>query len=351
MGGKEDHVPRSTQHTHRQQSNQAVNGPLAGRASDFLGLNEQDDFLFSDTTPSYAGAYEPTMAHAPSLEKGIAGSPLNRSSTDDRSPIAGSSGGRGGFMSMNSSGAHSSGHNSNKQSNDDDNQSDEVVYDLNIPRDYAGVVIGRGGETIKRIQAQTSTKIQCSSDDPTVQHRVFHISGPQESVLQAQGEIRTLVEQAAQRNADKALAKQQQHHQHHQGGNAHHHHNTSNNNGGYQSGGFNSHMSYGGNGNIAPYNQQQQQGGMRQRSFPGQQQQNNDRNFGAFGARRGGANGNNSGYNAGVSQGQQQQTSAFGVRRNQSSMNQQNQFQHTPAYESRGHIGGFDSPNDRGSFF
>ena len=55
---------------------------------------------------------------------------------------------------------------------------DQVTF--MIPKVSVGVVIGKSGETINRIQEQTLTRIQFVPDDPKITDRGCYIIGPQE---------------------------------------------------------------------------------------------------------------------------------------------------------------------------
>ena len=55
---------------------------------------------------------------------------------------------------------------------------DQVTF--MIPKVSVGVVIGKSGETINRIQEQTQTRIQFVPDDPKITDRGCYIIGPKE---------------------------------------------------------------------------------------------------------------------------------------------------------------------------
>ena len=63
-----------------------------------------------------------------------------------------------------------------------------------------GVVIGRGGENISRIQSETNTRIQFKPDDPNQDTRGCVISGTQEACTMAQEKIKEI---AAQKLAEQ----------------------------------------------------------------------------------------------------------------------------------------------------
>lgn len=68
---------------------------------------------------------------------------------------------------------------------------DQVTF--MIPKVSVGVVIGKSGETINRIQEQTLTRIQFVPDDPKITDRGCYIIGPQEGCLEAQREVLEIV--------------------------------------------------------------------------------------------------------------------------------------------------------------
>jgi len=68
---------------------------------------------------------------------------------------------------------------------------DQVTF--MIPKVSVGVVIGKAGETINRIQEQTQTRIQFVPDDPKITDRGCYIIGPKEGCLEAQREVLEIV--------------------------------------------------------------------------------------------------------------------------------------------------------------
>merc|ERR1712176_1023045 len=68
---------------------------------------------------------------------------------------------------------------------------DQVTF--MIPKVSVGVVIGKAGETINRIQEQTQTRIQFVPDDPKILERGCYIIGPKEGCLEAQREVLEIV--------------------------------------------------------------------------------------------------------------------------------------------------------------
>lgn len=68
---------------------------------------------------------------------------------------------------------------------------DQVTF--MIPKVSVGVVIGKAGETINRIQEATQTRIQFVPDDPKLTDRGCYIIGPKEGCLKAQEEVLEIV--------------------------------------------------------------------------------------------------------------------------------------------------------------
>lgn len=76
----------------------------------------------------------------------------------------------------------------------------ESVY---VPGAHVGVVIGRGGETIKRLQAQTGARIQVSKDDSGTEREII-ISGSDRQLEFARSEINVLIADAVRRDEMRA---------------------------------------------------------------------------------------------------------------------------------------------------
>lgn len=68
---------------------------------------------------------------------------------------------------------------------------DQVTF--MIPKVSVGVVIGKAGETINRIQEATQTRIQFVPDDPKLTDRGCYIIGPKDGCLKAQEEVLEIV--------------------------------------------------------------------------------------------------------------------------------------------------------------
>lgn len=71
-----------------------------------------------------------------------------------------------------------------------------IVLQIPVPRGMVGVVIGRGGEMIKKIQAETKAKVQFKTDDGQGPHRVCTVAGHGDRVQHACGMIRELIDAA-----------------------------------------------------------------------------------------------------------------------------------------------------------
>ena len=80
-----------------------------------------------------------------------------------------------------------------------------LIYEIKVPKAAVGVVIGRGGENISRIQTETGTRIQFKPDDPNLDHRGCVISGTQEACNSAQEKIKEI---AAQKLAEQGQSGQ-----------------------------------------------------------------------------------------------------------------------------------------------
>ena len=81
----------------------------------------------------------------------------------------------------------------------------KLIFIIKVPKAAVGVVIGRGGENISRIQTETGTRIQFKPDDPNLDHRGCVISGTQEACNSAQEKIKEI---AAQKLAEQGQSGQ-----------------------------------------------------------------------------------------------------------------------------------------------
>jgi len=74
------------------------------------------------------------------------------------------------------------------------------TIEVSVPKAAVGVVIGRGGENISRIQTETNTRVQFKPDDPNLDTRGCVISGSPEACTMAQEKIKEI---AAQKLAEQ----------------------------------------------------------------------------------------------------------------------------------------------------
>ncbi|XP_052221959.1 far upstream element-binding protein 1-like isoform X3 [Dreissena polymorpha] len=65
--------------------------------------------------------------------------------------------------------------------------------DMPVPRAAVGIVIGKGGEMIKKIQQETGAKVQFKTDDGHSEDRVCSITGPPDKVQAARAMIQDLL--------------------------------------------------------------------------------------------------------------------------------------------------------------
>lgn len=72
--------------------------------------------------------------------------------------------------------------------------------EIPVPRNLVGVIIGRGGEMIKKIQSETGAKVQFKQDDGEGPERMCTVSGGPDKVQQAANMINDLVNTAMRQN-------------------------------------------------------------------------------------------------------------------------------------------------------
>jgi len=76
----------------------------------------------------------------------------------------------------------------------------EATSNVPVEKEYVGVVIGRGGDTIKRMQAETGAKIQFNTIDPNAPgDRHLIIQGTKEQVTEAENKVKDLLSKVAQK--------------------------------------------------------------------------------------------------------------------------------------------------------
>ncbi|GFN90241.1 far upstream element-binding protein 3 [Plakobranchus ocellatus] len=68
--------------------------------------------------------------------------------------------------------------------------------DIGVPRNGVGLVIGKGGDMIKKIQTETGAKVQFKPDDNQSQDRICSVTGPPDKVQQAVRMIQDLLAKA-----------------------------------------------------------------------------------------------------------------------------------------------------------
>lgn len=79
--------------------------------------------------------------------------------------------------------------------------------EIPVPRSMVGVVIGRGGEMIKKIQADTGAKVQFKTDDGQGPDRMCTVAGGPDKVQQATSMIRELIDNAMQNDRGRGRGR------------------------------------------------------------------------------------------------------------------------------------------------
>ena len=70
--------------------------------------------------------------------------------------------------------------------------------DIEVPLNAVGLLIGKGGETIKRLQVQSSAHIQVEKDvHPGTNYKIVHVQGPPEEIRAAKALIGNIIDLAA----------------------------------------------------------------------------------------------------------------------------------------------------------
>lgn len=77
--------------------------------------------------------------------------------------------------------------------------SDQFTEDYRIPDTLVGLVIGRGGEQIKRMQQDSGCKIRIASDGDGTPERTCTLSGSQEAIDSAKRMLGDIVERGQNR--------------------------------------------------------------------------------------------------------------------------------------------------------
>lgn len=68
-----------------------------------------------------------------------------------------------------------------------------IVFQIPVPRQAVGIVIGKGGEMIKKIQSETGARVQFKPDDGQSPDRICSIAGPPDKTDQAASMIQDLL--------------------------------------------------------------------------------------------------------------------------------------------------------------
>ena len=69
-----------------------------------------------------------------------------------------------------------------------------VNSEIPVPSGRVGLLIGRQGETIQRLQAESGARLQMIQDDPTAEFKPLKISGDAEQVAKAEALVRDLLD-------------------------------------------------------------------------------------------------------------------------------------------------------------
>ncbi len=70
------------------------------------------------------------------------------------------------------------------------------VLQIRVPRSAVGVIIGKNGDMIKKIQQDSGARVQFTPDDGQSQDRTCSITGPPDRVNQAANMIQDLIQSA-----------------------------------------------------------------------------------------------------------------------------------------------------------
>lgn len=74
-----------------------------------------------------------------------------------------------------------------------------------IPSNRVGMIIGRAGETIKRIQDESGARLQMIQDDPTAEMKPLKIAGDAAAVAKAEKLVRDMLDERDPMFGDQAL--------------------------------------------------------------------------------------------------------------------------------------------------
>jgi len=81
------------------------------------------------------------------------------------------------------------------------------TQEIPVPRTLVGVIIGKNGETIKRVQSEADAKVQFKTDDGQGPDRLCTISGSPERVQQAIGMINELIREAMEKDHNRGRGR------------------------------------------------------------------------------------------------------------------------------------------------
>jgi len=77
----------------------------------------------------------------------------------------------------------------------------EATSNFAVGKEYVGIVIGRGGDTIKRLQSETGAKVQFNTIDPNAPgDRYLVIQGTKEQVAEVEGRVKDLLTKVQQKD-------------------------------------------------------------------------------------------------------------------------------------------------------
>lgn len=79
--------------------------------------------------------------------------------------------------------------------------------EIPVPRNLVGVVIGKGGEMIKKVQTESGAKVQFKLDDGEGPDRMCSVTGPPEKVQMAANMIHDLINNAMQRQGGRGRGR------------------------------------------------------------------------------------------------------------------------------------------------
>ena len=71
------------------------------------------------------------------------------------------------------------------------------THEMKIPFSKVGLIIGKGGETIKMLQNKTGAHIQVSKDTSSANERTVILGGTEDEIATAESEIRRIVEEVS----------------------------------------------------------------------------------------------------------------------------------------------------------